>query len=76
VSDKKPTDQEATVSAFNEAIRAERSRHRVQVTSATSRDALNQALRIAAGREPQHAEEEPQSGSFPWRSLGSGDGDA
>ncbi len=70
----KPTDEKATVSAFNEAIRAERSRHRVQVTRSMTRDSLNNALRAAAGREPQHAEE--SEGSYPWRSLGSGDGDA
>jgi len=68
----KTTDQQPTVSAFNQLVRDERSRHRVQVTAATSRDDLNNALRIAAGREPQH-EAEPQSGTYPWRSLTSGE---
>ncbi len=75
--DKKPTDQKATISQFNRQIRDEHSRHRVQVTPATSRNELNNALRIAAGREPQpEEEEEPESGTYPWRSLTSGESDA
>ncbi len=69
----KPTDQQPTVSAFNQLVRDERSRHRVQVGPATSRDALNDALRRAAGHEPQHTEEAPESGTYPWRSLTSGE---
>jgi hypothetical protein len=69
VSDKKPTDQKAVISSFNQLVRDEHSRHRVQVTAATSRDDLNDALRIAAGRGPQHAEAEPAPQSFPWKSL-------
>ncbi len=76
MSDKKPTDQEATISQFNRQIRDEHSRHRVQVTPATSTTALNDALRVAAGRGPQPEEADREPGSFPWRSLGSRDGDA
>jgi hypothetical protein len=67
--DQKATDQKATISQFNRQIRDEHSRHRVQVTSSTSRDELNRELRRAAGRGPQHAEAEPEPGTFPWRSL-------
>ncbi len=69
-NDTKPNEK-ATIGAFNQLIRNQRDLRRVQVTSVTSRDDLNQALRIAAGREPQHAEEE--SGTYPWRSLTSGE---
>jgi hypothetical protein len=71
------TDQKATVSAFNQLVRGEHARHRVHWRPSSSsdpdvqradRDSLNDALRIAAGRDPQHAEEEPE-GTFPWRSL-------
>jgi hypothetical protein len=68
--------QKAIIASFDRQIRDEHSRHRVRVTAATSRDALNRALRIAAGRDPQHAEEEPESGTYPWRSLTSREGDA
>jgi hypothetical protein len=74
-NDQKPTDQKPTIGAFNQLIRNQRNLRRVRVTPATSRDALNDALRRAAGHEPQHAEEEPESGTYPWRSLGSRDGD-
>jgi hypothetical protein len=76
MTDEQRPDPKVTIGAFNEAIRAERSRHRVQVGPSMSRDSLNAALRVAAGHEPQHSEEEPEPGSFPWRSLGSRDGDA
>ena len=69
---KKP-DQKVTIDAFNQLIRNQRDLRRVRVSPSTSRDDLNNALRVAAGREPQHAEE---SGTYPWRSLGSQDGDA
>jgi len=68
---KKP-DQKVTIDAFNQLIRNQRDLRRVRVSPSTSRDDLNNALRVAAGREPQHAEEESE-GSFPWRSLTSGE---
>jgi hypothetical protein len=74
-NDTKP-DQKATIGAFNQLIRNQRNLRRVRVTSATSTTALNDALHRAAGHEPQHAEEEPESGIYPWRSLQSQDGDA
>jgi hypothetical protein len=74
MTDTSKPDPKATVSAFNRQIRDEHSRHRVQVTPATSTTALNDALRRAAGRDPRHEEE--SEGTHPWRSLGSGDGDA
>jgi hypothetical protein len=65
----KPTDQKATIGAFNQLIRNQRNLRRVRVTRATSRADLNDALRIAAGHDPQHTDEEPEPGTFPWRSL-------
>jgi hypothetical protein len=65
-------DQKATIDAFNQLIRNQRDLRRVRVTSATSRNDLNDALRIAAGHDPQHAEEE--SGTYPWKSLTSREG--
>jgi hypothetical protein len=69
---KKP-DQKVTIGAFNQLIRNQRDLRRVRVTSATSRDSLNAALRRAAGREPQPEEE--SEGTYPWRSLTSGEED-
>ncbi len=69
MTDEQKTDQKAIIGGFNQLVRDERSRHRVQVTAATSRDSLNRELRRAAGREPQHAEGAPEPGSFPWKSL-------
>jgi hypothetical protein len=74
MTDTTKPDQKATIDAFNQLIRNQRDLRRVRVTSATSRDDLNDALRRAAGHDPQH-EEESEPGSFPWRSLGSRDGD-
>ncbi len=68
---KNPADQKATIDAFNQLIRNQRDLRRVRVTPATSRDALNDALRRAAGRDPQHEEE--SEGTYPWRSLTSGE---
>ncbi len=75
-NDKKPTDPKATIEAFNQLIRNQRNLRRVRVTPATSRADLNDALRRAAGHDPQHTKEEPEPGIFPWRSLGSREGDA
>ncbi len=62
-------DEKVVIDGFNRLIRNQRNLHRVRVTPATSRDDLNQALRIAAGHEPQHAEEESEPGTYPWKSL-------
>jgi hypothetical protein len=40
------------------------------------RDSLNDAIRIAGGHDPQHAEDGPEPGTHPWKSLTSRDGDA
>ncbi len=69
---KKP-DPKVVIASFNQLVRNERNRRRVQIGPATSRDSLNDALRAAAGHDPQHTEEE--SGTHPWRSLTSRDGD-
>ncbi len=69
----KPTADEA-IAAFNASLRDQRNHHRVQVTPSMSRSALNAALRTAAGHDPQHADEEPEPGSHPWKSLQSRDG--
>ena len=78
---KKP-DEKVVISAFNQLVRDEHARHRVHWRPSSSsdpdvqradRDRLNDALRVAAGHEPQHAEEEPESGTYPWRSLTSGE---
>ncbi len=69
MTDTSKPDEKAIIGGFNQLIRNQRNLHRVRVTPATSRADLNDALRVAAGREPQHAEAEPQSGTYPWRSL-------
>ncbi len=74
-NDKKP-DEKEVISSFNQLIRDQRDLRLVRVSPSTSRADLNDALRIAAGHDPQHAEEEPESGTYPWRSLGNQDGDA
>jgi len=82
MSDPKPNDPKAVVQGFNQLLRDERARNRVHWRPSSSsdpdvqradRDRLNDALRVAAGHEPQHAEEEPESGTYPWRSLTSGE---
>ncbi len=73
MTDEQKPDPKEVIGAFNQLIRNQRNLRRVQVSPSTSRNDLNNAVRIAAGREPQH-EEEPES--FPWRSLASRDGDA
>jgi hypothetical protein len=74
MTDTAKTDQKEVIGAFNQLIRNQRDLRRVRVSPSMSRDALNDALRRAAGREP-HAEEESE-GTYPWRSLTSGEGDA
>ncbi len=69
MTDTAKPDQKATIGAFNQLLRNQRNLHRVQVSPSTSRADLNDALRIAAGREPQHAEEESEPGTYPWKSL-------
>jgi hypothetical protein len=68
-------DEKVIIGAFNQLIRNQRNLRLVRVSPATSRDSLNDALRRAAGHEPQHTEEEPEPQTFPWRSLQSQDGD-
>jgi len=78
MSDPKPNDPKAVVQGFNQLLRAERTRNRVNWTPSTSldpavqradRQALNDALRKAGGHEPQHEEADPEPQTFPWRSL-------
>ncbi len=60
----KPDPKEVSAS-FNELLRNQRDLRRVRATPATSRD----ALRVAAGHEQHHSDEEPEPGTHPWRSL-------
>ncbi len=64
-------DEKVTIGAFNQLIRNQRDRRRVRVSPSTSRDELNAALRRAAGHE--HQPEEESEGTYPWRSLTSGE---
>jgi hypothetical protein len=73
MSDSQKPDSKAVIAAFNESLRDQRNHHHIRVTPSMSRDALNDALRIAAGRDPQHEGPEPEA-PFPWRSLQSQDG--
>jgi hypothetical protein len=71
MTDTTKPDQKATIGAFNQLIRNQRDLRRVRVTPATSRNDLNDALRRAAGHE--HQPEEESEGTYPWRSLTSGE---
>ncbi len=67
MSSQKPTDK----SAFETLIRSGRRTNRVNWTPAPGqddRDALNRALRRAAGRDAPEPGEAPQP--HPWKSLG------
>jgi hypothetical protein len=69
MTDTTKPDEKAIIGGFNQLIRNQRNLRRVRVSSSTSRADLNDALRIAAGHEPQHTDEEPEPQTFPWRSL-------
>jgi hypothetical protein len=71
MTDTSKPDEKATIGAFNQLIRDQRNLRHVRVTPATSTTVLNDALRVAAGHEPQLEEE--SEGTYPWRSLTSGE---
>ncbi len=77
MTDQKRPDPKEVISSFNQLIRDQRASRRVSWTPSSSldpevqradRNALNDALRVAGGHDPQH--EGQEQGALSWKSLG------